>query len=450
MRLVVVGAGKVGTTLVEKLSGEKHDVIIVDIDAKTVEGLVNKLDIRGIVGGGADKSVLEEAEADKADFFIACTSRDELNVLSCMLAKKMGAKYVVARVRDPEYYSEEDYMSKEFGIDMLFNPELRTAEEIAEILKFPSAVNIESFADGSVVMIELLIKKGNPIIDKSVFEIVKTYNVKLLFSMVERDGKVFIPRGDFVIREGDRVHITAPEGEIATFSKGLQIYKRRAKSVFIVGGGKISYYLARNLIESRVKVTIIDINKDRCKELSEKLPEATILCGDGTDQEVLDEEGMKKCDACVALTGMDEENVIISLYAASCNVSKVISKVDRFTVAQMVRNLGLDTVVSPRNVIANKILRFVRAYRPGNESSINRLYKIGDKVEALEFSVTDKCDFTGVPLKELHIKNNSLVNGIVRNKEYIVPTGDSRLETGDDVLIVTTDKNVTDLNQIIK
>ncbi len=450
MRLVIVGAGKVGTTLIEKLSKEKHDVIIVDVDDEKVERLVNKYDIRGIAGGGCDRSVLEEAEVSKADFFIACTSRDELNILSCMLAKKMGAKYSVARVRDPEFYSEEDYMSKEFSIDMPFNPELRTAEEIAQILKFPSAVNIETFADGSVVMIELLIKKGNPIIDKSVVDIIKEYEVKLLFSMVERDGKVFIPRGDFVIKEGDRIHITATEQEIAAFSKDMQMYKKRAKSVFIVGGGKIAYYLAKNLIESRVNVTIIDIDEERCRELSEKLPEATILCGDGTDQDVLSEEGIAKCDACVALTGMDEENVIIALYAASKKVAKVVSKVDRATVAQMVRNLGLDTVVSPRNVIANKILRFVRSRREGGDGSINRLYNILDKVEALEFIATAECKFLNIPLKDLKIKNNYLVNGIVRNKEYIIPTGDSYIAEGDAVLIVTTDKNVTDLNRLIK
>lgn len=450
MRLLVVGAGKVGTTLIEKLSKEKHDVIIVDIDEDKVENLVNKYDIMGIVGGGGDKSVLEEAGVDKVDFFIACTSRDELNILSCMLAKKMGARYSIARVREPEYYSEENYMEREFGIDMLFNPELRTAEEIAQVLKFPSAVNIETFADGSVVMIELVIRKGNPIIDKSVVDIVKQNGVKLLFSMVERDGRVFIPRGDFVVKEGDRIHITATAQEIEAFSRAMKIYKKRARSVFIVGGGKIAYYLAKNLLESRLDVTIIDIDEERCRELSEKLPEATVLCGDGTDQEVLNEEGIAKSDACVALTGMDEENVIISLYALSRRVPKVITKVDRFTVAHMVRNLGLDSVVSPRNVIANRILRFVRRYRDGSEGNINRFYNIQDKVEALEFVVTADCTFLNIPLKDLKIKSNYLVNGIVRDKEYIIPTGDSCLKVGDIVLVVTTDKNVTDLNRMIK
>ncbi len=450
MKITIVGAGKIGATFVEKLSMEKHDVVIIDIDGIIVENLVNRHDVQGIVGGGADKSILEEAGVDKSDLFIACTSRDELNILSCMMAKKIGAKYAIARVREPEYYSEEDYMSREFGIDMIFNPELRTAEEIARILKFPSAINMETFADGSVVMIELLIKEGNPLIEKTVVDIVKEYDLNALFSMIEREGKVYIPRGDFVIKKGDRVHITAKEGELAVFSKTLQIYKRKARSVIIVGGGKIAYYLAKYLIESRVQVTIIEIDEIRCKELSMQLPQATILCGDGTDQEVLNEEGISKCDACVALTGMDEENVIISLYALSKDIDKVVTKVDRDTVAHMVRNLGLESVFSPRNVIANSILRFVREQRSNGETKINELYRIGEKVEAIEFLVSEKFDYCGIPLKDLKFKTNTLVNGIVRDGEYIIPTGESKLEVGDIVIIVTAHKNINSLEQLIK
>lgn len=450
MRLIIVGAGKVGATLVEKLSMENHDLVIVDKNPLHIEGLVNKFDVRAICGGGCDRKVLEEAGAEKADFFIACTSRDELNILCCMLAKKMGAKHTVARVRDPEYFSEIGFMSKELGLDMLFNPEYRTAKEIAQLLKFPSAINIESFAGGTVAMIELKINSGNPIIGKQISQIMKDYEVKVLFGLVERDSKVFIPRGDFVINENDRVHITATESELATFSKKLHIFKQRAKSVFIIGGGKIAYYLAKELIETGVDVKIIEKSEERCIELSEELPKATILFGDGTDQEVLDEEGLKKSDACVALTGMDEENVIISLYAALQKVNKVITKVDRPTVAHMVKNLGLDTILSPRNVIANQILRFVRAFQSGSDRGITNLYKLHEHVEALEFKVSEEYPYLNVPLKELKIKHHFLVCGIVRENEYIIPTGESCFRKGDKVLIITTDKRVNDLNQIIK
>lgn len=450
MRLIIVGAGKVGATLVEKLSMENHDLVIVDKNAQHIEGLLNKYDVQGICGGGCDRSILAEAGADKADFLIACTSRDELNVLCCMLAKKMGTRYTVARVREPEYFTETDYMSKELGLDLLFNPEYRTAMEIAQVLKFPSAVNIETFAGGSVVMMELKINSGNPVIGKQISDIIKEYEVKVLFGLVERDSRVFIPRGDFVLAEGDRVHVTATETEMAAFSKKLHIFKQRAKSVFIIGGGKIAYYLAKELLETGVDVKIIEKDEDRCIELSEELPRATILFGDGTDQEVLDEEGLRKSDACVTLTGMDEENVIISLYAASRKVGKVVTKVDRPTVAHMVKNLGLDTVLSPRNVIANQILRFVRATQSGSETGIKNLYRLHEHVEALEFTLSADCPFLDICLKDLKIKQNFLVCGIVRDGNFLVPAGDTRFLPHDNVLVITTDRRVNDLNQILK
>ncbi len=450
MNIVIVGAGKVGSTLVEKLSKEGHDIIIVDIDEKIVNVLVNKLDIRGIVGGGADRAILKEAEADKADFFISSTSRDELNVLACMLAKKMGAKKTIARVRDPEYYSEDNYMSEELGIDMLFNPELKTAEEIAQVLQYPTAISIDTFSEGSVLMLQFLIKEGNPIVGKTVADISREYNAKFLLSVVERDDKVYIPRGNFVVLEGDRVYVTAGKSDIEDFIKALQIYEKSSKSVFIVGGGKIGYYLAKQLIDEKVKVTIIEKDEAHCRELSEMLPKANILCGDGSDQDVLDEEGIDARDACVALTGIDEENVIISLYAATKNVKKVIAKVDRPTVTQMARNIGIDSAISPRNVIANHILQFIRANRPTKGTRMDRLYKIGDTAEAVEFNVSENCTFTDIPLKELDIKEDYLVNGIVRDGQYIIPTGESRLKVGDDVLIVSAKDMLNDLSDIIK
>lgn len=450
MRLVIVGAGKVGATLVDKLSSEDHDVIIVDKDAQCVESVLNKYDVQGVCGGGCDREILDEAGADKADFVIACTDRDESNILCCMMAKKMGAKHTIARVREPEFFSELEEMSREFGIDMIFNPEYRTAKEIAEVLQFPSAINIETFAGGTMSIIELKINAGNPIIGKAISDIIKEYELKILFGLVDRKGQVFIPRGDFVIEENDHVFITATVRELAAFSKKIHIYKQRSKSIFIIGGGKIAYYLANELSEGGINVKIIEIDEKRCIELSEELPHATILLGDGTDQEVLDEEGIKNSDACVALTGIDEQNVIISLYAASRNVGKVITKVDSRTVSRMVRNLGLDTVLAPRNVIANDILRFVRACQAGADAGLNSLYKLHESVEALEFTVSDDYEFLNVPLKDLKIKRNFLVSGIVRDKEYIVPTGESKFLLGDRVLIITTDKRITDLNQIVK
>ena len=450
MRLIIVGAGKIGATLVEKLSKEKHDIVIVDKDAKIVEQIVNRYDVMGVCGGGADRMILEEAGVSSADFVIACTSRDELNILCCMLAKKMGATHTIARVRDPEYFMEMEYMKGELDLDMWFNPELRTAEEIAEILSFPTAVNIERFADGAAVMVEFKVKKDNPMIGKSVMEINRDFNVNALFSAVIRDNKGYIPRGDFIIQEGDVIHLTASEKGITDFSKKTQTFRRRARSVFIIGGGKIAYYLAKELIASKVSVKIIEKDEARCEWLSEELPEATILHGDGTDHEVLDEEGIDKSNAVVTLTGMDEENVIVSLYATRKKVAKVITKVDRPTISQMVSHLGLDSVLSPRTVIASSVVRFVREIASEGKTRINQLYKIHDKVEALEFTVTGAFGYKSIPLKELNIKKNFLVNGIVREGEFIIPTGDTVFMEGDEVLIVTTEKHVSGLEDIIR
>lgn len=450
MKLVIVGAGKIGGTLVEKLSKEKHDIIIVDKDAKIVEQVVNRYDVMGVCGGGADRMVLEEAGVADADFVIACTSRDELNILCCMLAKKLGAAHTIARVRDPEYFMEMEYMKGELDLDMWFNPELRTAQEIAEILSFPSAINVETFADGAAVMIEIKVKKENPMVGKTVMDLNRDLKVNILFSAVIRDNKVYIPRGDFVVQEGDVIHITASEKGITDFSKKTQTFRRRARSVFIIGGGKIAYYLAKELIARKVSVKIIEKDAERCEWLSEELPEATILHGDGTDHEVLDEEGIDKCNAVVTLTGMDEENVIVSLYATRKKVAKVVTKVDRPTIGQMVSHLGLDSVLSPRTVIASSIVRFVREIANEGKARINQLYKIHEKVEALEFPVTSSFGYKGVPLKELNIKKNFLVNGIVRDGEFIIPTGDSIFMEGDKVLVVTTEKNVSELEDIIR
>lgn len=450
MRLIIVGAGKIGATLVDKLSKEKHDVIIIDKDAKIVEQIVNRYDVMGVCGGGADRMILDEAGVTDADFVIACTSRDELNILCCMLAKKLGAKHTIARVRDPEYFMEMEYMKGELDLDMWFNPEKRTAEEIANILAFPTATNVETFADGAAVMIEFKVKKENPMVGKSVMEIMREFDIKALFSLVVRGNKVYIPRGDFIIEEGDLVHVTASEHGITNFSKKMQVFRRRAKSVFLIGGGKIAYYLAKELINRKVAVKIIEKDEERCEWLSEELPEATILHGDGTDHEVLDEEGIDRCNAVVTLTGMDEENVIVSLYATRKKVAKVITKVDRPTIGQMVSHLGLESVLSPRTVIASSIVRFIRETTAGGNSRINQLYKLNDKVEALEFTVANDFEYLGIPLKDLDVKKNYLVNGIVRDREFIIPKGDTTFLEGDEVLIVTTEKNVSGLEDIIR
>ncbi|MBR2160310.1 MAG: Trk system potassium transporter TrkA, partial [Clostridia bacterium] len=364
--------------------------------------------------------------------------------------KKLGAKRTIARVRDPEYFKEVDGMKEDLGLDFAFNPELHTALEIAQQLKFPSARGVETFVKNRVTMAEYEIADGNPLIGKSLKDISGEFGNKVLIAVVQRGKEFFIPRGDFVINLGDLIHIIAKEAEINAFCKKTKLYKRRAKNIFIVGGGKITYYLALELIKSGLDVKIIENDEGRAQVLAGTLPKATVILGDGTDNALLDEENIKGADACVTLTGIDEENVIVSLYAKQKGVGKVITKIDRSSIVSMVERIGLDAVVSPKDIIANQIVSFVRAHQAETGNGINTLYKLDDKVEALVFTVRESFGKQGVPLKKLSIKRNVLIGGIVRGNEFVFPTGESCLLAGDRVIVVTAAKQVTDLTQILR
>lgn len=450
MKLVIIGAGKVGEKMVENFSKLNYDVVIVDIDYKKVQTIVNNYDCKGVVGSGVERRVLSDADVSDADFFIACTSRDELNVLCCVIAKKLGAKHTVARVRNPEYFEEMGTIADVLGIDMVFNPEYRTAIEIANVLKFPSANNIESFAGGHALLVDFHIEENNPLIGKTIEQISKESYVKVLFAMIKRGNKAFIPRGDFKIDVDDDVYIIASENDIIAFCKKLRLFKPRAKSVFIVGGSKTAYYLAREFKGTDVSVKILDINETRCKELSEALPQVTVLHGDGTDQSILDEERLKDMDACITLTGIDEENVLISLYAMQKKVDKIITKVNRNSISKMVKDLGLESVVSPHTIIANHIMQFVRSHQAETGEGVNALYTIYEKAEAMEFTVTEKFPQRNLPIGSMKLRSNLLIGGIVRNDTFILPTGKTTLMVGDKVIVVTTESDINDLAQILK
>ena len=450
MKVVIVGIGKVGESLATRLLKEKHDVIVVDEDYQTVEDIVNKSDVKGVVGNCLERRILADAEVYEADCFFACTLRDELNILSAVLAKKMGAKRVVARVRDPKYLSSLESLKDELGVDMFFNPEYRTAMEIAQVLKFPSAISADSFASGRVALTEFRITENSPIRNMTVMDAAKTAGGQMLFAVVSRGNQVFIPSGDFVLNAGDLVHIAAEEKNLLELSKKINVFKQRAKSVIIVGGGRIAYYLAKELLNEGVKVKIIEINEDRCRDLDEELTKATVICADGTEPDILEEEGIKSVDAFVALTGIDEENAVISLYAASLSDIKVVTKISSPPLAKMVSKLGLDSVIAPREVITDQLIRFVRAQQTEDGEGINALYRIHDKAEAIEFTV--QADFPGIgtPLKSLKLKKNVLLCGVVRGEEFILPSGDTALSVHDKVLVVTGVKQVTELDQILR
>ena len=450
MNIIIVGAGKVGETLIQNFIQEKHDIVVVDTNAKTVENIVNRYDVMGVVGSCLERNVLSDAGVSTVDFLVSCTSRDEVNILSCVLGKKLGAKRTIARVRDPEYFKEVDSMKEVLGLDYAFNPELHTAIEIAHVLKFPFAKNVEGFVHNRATMAEIEIVEGNPIINKTLKDIAKEYGNNVLIGAVQRGKEWFIPRGDFIVEEGDLIHVISSENELITFCKKIKMFKRRAKNVFIIGGGKIAYYLSEKILSAGSNVKIIESSKERAEELASSLPKSIVIRGDGTDQELLDEENLKNADACVVLTGMDEENVIISLYAKQKGVGKVVTKVDRTSIINMVERLGLDTVVSPKDVIANHIVRFIRAHQAETGNGINNMYKLDDKVEALEFTVRENFVKQGIPLKKLSLRKNVLIGGIVRGGEFILPGGETTMLAGDRVIVVTASKQITDLTQILR
>lgn len=449
MNIIVLGAGKTGEKLVSNLVKEKHTITVIDEKAKSVENIIGKYDVMGVVGNGVRKSVLEEAGISHADFFIASTMRDEVNIICCSLAKKYGVKYTVARVRDPEYYTEIKSIREELFINMVFNPEYETANEISKILRFPSANNVESFADGVAAVAEFNITAESPLIGNAVVGAVKEFDTQIIYAMVKRGDKALIPLGDFVFESGDVITIIAKDKEIINFCKKMHIYKMPARSVVIIGGGKIAFYLAEKLIESGIDVKIIEQDENRSVELSNALTDATVLYGDGSDSDLLIEEKVDKADACVALTGIDEENAMIALYVKGLGVNKVVAKINRQSIINMVKALRLDSVVSPLELTVNKVIRFVRSRQNDFNGRVKKLYRLSETIEALEFKVVEGFP-TGIPLKNMKIKKQVLIGGVVRGGEFILPTGDTTLELDDKIVVIAPARKINELSDVIR
>ncbi len=450
MKFVVVGNGKVGTTLTVQLAREGHDIIIVDNDERVIENVVNAYDVMGICGNGGSYDVLQQAGVATADLFIAVTSGDEMNILSCMLAKKMGAKHTIARVRNPQYTKLLVYMRDELGLSMSINPEFEAANEIFRVLRLPQALEVDSFSKGRVDLVAVRIQPNSKLNGKAIAGLQSFFKANILICAVERNGEVIIPDGDFVMQCGDKIFISATSKELDLFFKETGIISHKIRKVMIIGGGKIAYYLARQLISLKVNVKIIELNKQRSRELSELLPKATVVYGDGTDQAVLTEEGIRNVDACVALTDNDEENIILSMYAGTQKVEKIITKVNRIPLLKIMQDVGIESVISPKMLTANHIVRYVRAMETTEDNSIRTLYKIVDgQAEAIEFPVTRDSGFVGHPLRELNIRKNNLIACIIRKGRIIFPNGDAVMEAGDNVVVVTTTQSLKHLKDIL-
>lgn len=452
MKIVIIGDGKVGYKLAKHLSEDDYDVVLIDNNEEKLKNAINNLDISCFSGDGVSAAVQEEAGVANSDLVIACASTDELNMLSCLIARRLGAKHTIARVRNPIYYKQIDILKEDLHLSMVVNPEYAVANEIARNLIFPAASKVETIVKGRLELVEFPVREGNPLVGNKLAEIYTKFQIKVLVCAIQRGQEVFIPDGEFVIRAGDKLHIAASHKEIERFFERIGNRKKRIKNVLICGGGRVGYYLARNLCTMGMQVKIIELNRDKCEFLCEQLPEVTIIQGDATDHDLLLEEGVREADAFIALTGMDEENIIMGLFAKREGVHKIVAKVNEDSRAQMVDGMGLDSIVSAKTATADAIFSYVRARQNSlTSANVESMYRlVDDRVEALEFVVKKESDYTNVPLKDLKIKTNNLIACIGRNRKIIIPSGNDCIQAGDTVVIITKSKRIQDIADILE
>lgn len=452
MDIVIIGDGKVGHKLAMQLSGENYNVTLIDQCEKKLSDTVNEMDVSCVAGDGGSAEVQRKADVPGADLVIACTSTDEMNLFCCLLARRLGARQTIARVRNPVYAEQMHLLKEDLKLSMAVNPELALAGEISRVLIFPSAAKIETFVKGRVELVEVTLNEKSVIAGVPLSGLYKKYQIKMLICAVQRRQKVYIPDGSFVLEAGDKINIAASHREIEKFFRLTNSMRNKAKNVMICGGGRVAYYLARQLLALGMQVKIVEQSEERCTELCELLPKATIIHGNATEHELLEEEGVAKADAFVTLTGMDEENIIMSMYAKMRGVPKIVTKVNDEGLESMVEQLGIESVVSAKNVTANAITSYVRAMKNSmGSSNVETVYKlIGGKIEALEFLIREKAKYTGIPLKNLTLKENHLVACIVRKNRIIIPGGDDTLEVGDSVIVVSMAQGLEDLEDILR
>ena len=452
MKIIVNGCGKIGSTILANLVSEGHDVTAIDTNPEVIQKLTNIYDVIGVCGNGADSDVLQEANAGSYDLLISTTASDEINMLTCFFAKKLGVENTVARVRNPEYNDKSlSFMKSQLDISLIINPELMAAQELFNDLKLPSAAKIETFSVRNFEVVEFKIREASVLDGLKIYELRNKFKAKFLICAVQRGEEAYIPSGNFVLKSGDKIGVTASPSEIVRLFNELGMRQSSAKKVMILGGSKTAVYLVKQLCSVGNSVTVVEKDRNKCEELTEDLPKALVVCGDGSSQEVLTEEGLGSVDAVIALTGLDELNILISSYASSQKVPKVIAKINRQELIPLAEHWGLDTIVSPRKTISNKIVRYARALENSQGSSVETLYKLmDDKVEALEFIAKPDLDILDIQFKDLKLKSNILIAGIVRDRRVIIPTGADMITAGDKVIVFAANHRINDLSDIVR
>ncbi len=455
LKIIIVGCGKVGVAILKQLANEGHDITIIDKDPQKVATYSNQYDVMGVVGNGANHSVQLEAGIQNADLIAAVTSSDELNILCCTIAKQVGDCATIARLRDPDYSKEASYLREKLGLTMIINPELETATEVSRVLYLPTALEINSFAHGQAEMTRIKIPEKNVLDNKSIAELGKDLAnkqkpINILIAAVERAGEFYIPFGDFVLKAGDIMSCVGTRPMSRKFMEHIGFKTARVKDTMIIGGGNVAYYLAGQLVNMGISVKIIEESKKRCEELSVLLPKAIIINGDGTDQEILNEEGLAETESFVSLTGIDEENILLTLHARKHSNAKTITKINRSNFREVINSLDLGSVFYPCSITAESIVAYVRAKQNSNSNNIETLYHMFDsRAEAIEFRVDVKSEVTDIPLKDLKLKKNLLIAFINRNGSILLPTGQDSIQVGDTAMIVTTETGFTDIRDIL-
>lgn len=452
MNIIVVGCGKVGYSLASQLNRENHNVTIIDNNEKVLRHAVDSLDVMGINGNGAMLAIQQEAGVKNADVLIAATNSDEINMLCCLIAKKEGNCNTIARIRNPEYKDEINYLRDELNLAMVINPEMAAAKEVERLLRFPSAMKIDSFSRGKIDLIRVKVPGNSNIVGIRMYDIPRILKVNVLICSIERGDQVIIPSGNDAIMNGDVISYIASADQSNEFVKQLGIDYKPIRSCMIVGGGKVTYYIAKYMHDSHMKckLKVIDHDRDRCEFLAGEFPDATIINGDGTDQDLLIREGIEKTDAFCSLTGFDEENIMLSLYAGKLSNARLITKINRIAFENVTAEMNLGSVIYPKQIVADHIVQYVRALKNSEGSNVETLYKIGDgRAEALEFKVGNDPALCNHTFADLTFKKNVLIAAIVRGNQIITPRGSDFMLPNDSVIVITTNTGFNDLKDIL-